>query len=473
MFRVAFFIALLCLFIWPRTFFISISGTGVSPFTISAVFMLIFALYLLATNRSVQSRVTVSLQSGTVAAVLTLLFWGWRFLSDIFGVNSGTSLKADSLELFYFGSWFVIGMIMFTEEGSSKTLQRVLTITIIVASLVALFEAVTSQSILTALGADNVMAGDAYRTNLATTITERDGAARLKSLFSHPIVFGSMMGALAPFAIHRFIHRSGAGLVTAIFLAISVVVSITLANARTSYVVVAVSMAAYAILYTVNLKRFSGIMIGTLLIVAAPLYVPAAILQVNEISSGRNTDESRSTQARAAQTNMAISAASTRLISGYGTGMALDVAGIQPEGRTFKTIDNYYLNMLVDYGYFGLAAFAALLVSYILLGVSAIHAASSPSDRSLLCVAVSAICGLSASFFAVSINDALSWIFLLAGFIIARKGSERLNVRSSFFVEQIQRRRAAASQAPSAIPAATPLGASPRHDGVEFYNYDE
>lgn len=432
MIRIVFFTALILLFMWPRTFFISLVGTGVSPFTFVAFLMLILSFYLLVISRDVQDTFIVSLKSGASAVGLTLLFWGWRFLSDFFGINSGISLKADALELFYFGSWFFTGIIMFTHQGSPKTLERVLIITVIGSFLVALFEAITGQSFITAVGANDAMAGDAYRANLATTITERDGVARLKSLFSHPIVFGSIIGALAPLAVHKLIHRSEGGIIVATILAICIFQSIILANARTSYVVLAISLASYCVLYIVNLKRFSGIIAGTMILLGSPIYIPAAIVEVNAISSGRNADESRSTQARAMQANMALAAASTRPISGFGTGMAIDVAGIQPQGRSFKTIDNYYLNMVVDYGYIGLASFSMLLICYIIVGVGAIHSANSPSDRSLLCVVVSAIFGLSASFFAVSINDALSWIFLFAGYIVARKGRDRLEIRASF-----------------------------------------
>jgi O-antigen ligase len=415
---------------WPRTFFISVAGTGVSPFTISAVLMSLAALNLLVIHRLTQARFLVSFRAGAVGVAFTILFWTWRLLSDYFGIDRASSLKADVLESIYFGSWFLIGMVMFTRDGSSKTLERALTITIVGASVVALFEAATGQSIMAAIGANNVMAGNAYGIDLNTTITERDGVARLRSIFSHPIVFGSFMGALAPLAIHRLIYRSGAGFIAAAILVICIGLSIALANARTSYVVIAVSLTSYFVLYAVNLKRPSGIIIGSMILLGSPLAISAAITQVDMITSGQNADESRSTDARAIQADKAFAAASTRPLSGFGTGMALDVAGIQPEGRYFKTIDNYYLNMLVDYGYVGLAAFAALLVSYVLVGVGAIHNAAASSDRSLLCVALSAILGLAASFFAVSINDALSWIFLLAGFIVARKGSKQWKMQA-------------------------------------------
>lgn len=430
MVRFALFAALLCLFMWPRTFFVAVAGTGVSPFTISAVAMFALSLGLIVASRVTQSRFLTALRSGAAAVFLTLLFWVWRLLSDYYGIDKGASIKADVLEFVYFGTWFLVGVVLFTRDRSPMTLERALTITVIGAAVAALFEASTGQSVLAATGADSIMAGDAYRANLNTSLTEREGVARLRSLYSHSIVFGSIMGALAPLAIHRAIYRSGLGLIASAAIAGSVALSIIFANARTSFVVVAVSLIAYLVLYFVNLRRVSGMALGLLLLAGSPIAVTAAIAQLNAIAAGRNTDESRSTQARSNQADNAFAAASNRPISGYGTAMALDVAGIQPEGRTFKTIDNYYLNMLVDYGYVGLAIFAALLLSYVLVGVGAIHNAASASERSLLCVAVAAICGLSASLFAVSINDAISWIYLLAGFIVARAGSKRWKKRT-------------------------------------------
>ncbi|WP_068092248.1 O-antigen ligase family protein [Novosphingobium rosa] len=433
--RVAFALALICQFAWPRVFFFSAGGLGVSPFTLSALMMLMLApLYVMA-SPLMRARFFTAVGSNWVGILLFLLFWFWRFSCDYFGVTTGASIKADVLELLYLGSWFFIGLIMFVDDASIRALERALILTVLVATAVAVVEYETQRTIYSILGLEGMMAGDSYMNANAAAMTTRGGDVRVRSLFSHSIVFGAMMSSTIPLALHYIRHRGFGGMLLGVILLLCIAFCNVAANARTSVLVAIVVIGVYGMIYLVNLKTYRGYFLAASILLLAPLSLPVVYSYMSSVSEGRTGDEIASTAARRIQSNKAFAAVATRPITGFGTGLAIQVAGIQPPGRLFKTIDDFFLNIIVDYGYIGLALFVVMLMSFVASGLQAVALSVFSIDRSMLSAMVAMICGFCAAFFAASINDSLSMIFLAAGFLMARRGVYRWERRQEAFAE--------------------------------------
>jgi hypothetical protein len=195
-------------FLWPRYFFINVGGIGVNPYTLGTISLLLLCLGAVAFRPGLRRDVAAGCRRSKMMVAALLLYWFWRLFADCFGVSPGTSLFATMQEFLYTGSWFVIAMIIFADRILQPRLQTVMFVSALIATAAGIVEYQTQTKILSTLGLTSLMAGDQYRAHIINTSELREGVLRVQSLFGHPIIYGQIMAAMLPVALH-FILRGG------------------------------------------------------------------------------------------------------------------------------------------------------------------------------------------------------------------------------------------------------------------------
>lgn len=412
------YLGLFVLYCWPRYFFMSVGGKGVSGFTLYAFIFLSLSLYLILVRRATLQSVKASFANSGIVLALFMLFWAWRILSDFQGLTPGDSLALTFLHMLYFGSWFISAAILFQDFRVRNALPYIILINGVVATLCGLIELRTGSPISTVLGFADFQAGDAYTLQNVSDTLERGEVARVRSLFSHPIVYGQVMASMVPVAMHFVLRSRGALKVLGVILGFCIVTSISICNARSPIFVAVASGGMYFALFYLDPRRLGRMYILLWAVIGFAVVAPVVSGALTTIAVGRTSEEAISSTARDRQMEQGLNGLALRPIIGYGDGNAGEIAGILGRKNTL-TVDNYYLTRAVDNGYVGVAIFILMIFSFVLKGVRLAVLEFDSMQRSLLCMATATIVALAIGLWVISIEDTLAMLFLMAGFLVA------------------------------------------------------
>lgn len=441
--RIIALLALLFQFLWPRYLFFQFGGKGISGFTLVAAALLVSAIMSLFIRHRLRSKVGVGVARSKLQVGLFVALWLWRFLCDVTVGGGGQAAFGTFLDLLYLGSWFISGVIIFADDRIRGYVPYAMLVAVLVATLFGLVEYQTGVPLARMLGFGNLSLDAAS----FTQDLSRGGANRVRSLFSHPIVYGQMIGGLAPFALFLLFSRRLGDKFLGALMALAIGVSLVLCNARSPLVVTAVAIVCFMAFYLFDLRRKLRLFLAMLGLMVAVAAMPIGLNMLDQVLSGRSAEEASSTTARTIQIDRGTTALRGSPIMGFGFGSAGEYAATRAGDGTRVSVDNYYLTVAVESGYVGLALFLALLMAMCLQGLRAIYSATLDRARSLNCAALGTIAGLASGLTVVSISDSLSVIFQMGGFLIAATGAS-----------VIARRERAATQR-AASPDAVPLPA--------------
>lgn len=421
--RIVAWLALLLQFLWPRYLFLSVAGKGVSGYTALTILLLLAAIGSFFVRRRLQANVLDSLGSAKLLVGVFALLWIWRLMCDLFAGQIEGAAIATLIDFLYLGSWFISGLIVFSDARLRNALPYVIAISGITACAVGIIEYRTGTPISRMYGFSSFAVGDSYQLDQIGENLSRGGQDRIRSLFSHPLVYGQIMGGLVPFSLFLIFSRRIPDKFLGLLLGAAIAVSIFLCNARSPWIVAGAGGMAFVSLYLFDPRRKIRLFLAMLLLLGATIAAPIAIGFVDQLQSGRTREEAISSGARTAQANRGFTALRNSPILGFGHGSAVEYAATLSYGGRRSSVDNYYLTTAVETGYVGLGIFCFALLAMMLQGLHAIYASSSERERSLSCAAVSTIIALSSGLFVLSIMDSLSVIFSMAGLLAASSGA--------------------------------------------------
>ncbi len=416
------------LYLWPRYFFIPVAGKGVSGFTFFALFLLPVAMMaLLSSTERLKSFASSIAQSKAVLG-LFVLWWAWRLGCDYVGVSPERSFGITILDFGYLGVWTITGAILFADRKLRSALPYIILFSGIIATIFGLIELSTGSTLTNTLGFSSFAVGDEYMLRDINSTLMRGTMVRIRSLYSHPLVYGQILASMSPVAIHFLLQSKKLSKLLGVILGACIVVSISICNARSPYFVAFSGSAVYFALYFLDPKSGTKMFILLWAVLTFLVVAPVATGAFFQVASGRTSEEAMSSSARDRQMEQGTRALMSRSITGYGDGNAASIAstrGIQ----SAPSVDNYYLSTAVDSGYSGAIILIVFLFAATLKGARLSYREPDPTARSIHAVCVGMVVALAAGLVILSITDTLSIIFLATGYFVAAS-SRRVGSRT-------------------------------------------
>lgn len=410
-------VALLAQLLWPRYFFVQIAGKGISGYTAMSILLLVCAMASFIVRRRFHRNVMDGMLRSKILIAAFVLLWAWRLICD-FAVGNVSQAVQTAINFLYIGSWFVSGMIIFADEKMRAALPYFLFLGALGATVAAAIEVQTGTPIARVLG----LSGQSYLLNSFADDMARGGTARVRSLFVHPILYGQFLAGLLPFALYFFFAGRMQDKVLGLLLAAFIAAALLWSNARSPLIVAVVGAGCFMAFYLFDLRRRARLffaVIGLSLVVAS---TPLGLAALEQIQSGRTSEEANSTTGRKIQMERGQTALRKSPIMGFGEGAAIEYASTRNDAKQIASVDNYFLSSTVDFGYGGLATLLLFLTFLVFQGVRAIYSTPWNRMRTLNCAVLSSAIALVAGLTVISIDDTLSLVFLMAGFLIAASG---------------------------------------------------
>ncbi|WP_124948699.1 O-antigen ligase family protein [Sulfuriferula thiophila] len=413
--------------VWPQYIFFSAGGLPrVNPFTLSTAMGLIFILALTAHYRSFSSRMPLLIAEIKPVAIFFGLWIVWRAISNLLSgapVATNTGLLR---ELIYVYSLFAYGLFVCQGKNGIQLLGRIIVACTVIVGLAGIVEALQGKNMFIGFAASGETGdvGDAIATIIADKV--RGGAYRVQSVFSHPILFGQFLGAAAPIVLVSFLlDRSRAWRLVALIALPLIMIGILKSGSRSGVMALVVSGAVLGMMLWVylltNSKKYSSFAIVAVPVV---LIVILAAYGIGEhLIAGGSRTESGSSMVRAVQLQLALNAIPNSPFFGYGLGAAVQIAGVKTYLNAL-TMDIYYLSVLLDSGWVGLALFFAMVLSLI---VTSLRYVSSHSGRNMYYVSayMAAAISVLVTLGAVSMPQNIMFVMLAAGVLAVAKHESR------------------------------------------------
>jgi O-antigen ligase len=284
-----------------------------------------------------------------------------------------------------------------------------------------LVEFSAQQPLLDVLGLNNFAAGDLRQLRSIALASSDASGFRIKSVFTHPIIYGQMMALMTPMALHLIIHDQRWRRWLGVALLPGIAISLVLCQARSPFVVLVVVTVLYLAIYSFDVRKGSRLVMFVLLTVGAVALAPLAIERTEALVLGTSSREAGSTAVRESQWSYGRNAMSARPLLGYGSGQAPIYAGVVGRNE-IRSVDSYPLTIWVESGAIGLLLYVSMMGAF--FGRGLLLAISEPNRwrRSVLAVLTASVVGSFVGLTIVSIDDSLSFAYLAAGFFVAESG---------------------------------------------------
>ncbi|SEJ21562.1 hypothetical protein SAMN05428950_1011476 [Sphingomonas sp. OV641] len=438
--RLLFLLGVIIAIVWPRYFYISLAGRGVSGFTLITLILLAYGLFLFVFISAWQPTLLRGLPRTIVPLTAVGAYYGWRLICDANGIDPGLSLWLTLNDIVFAASWLLIGAIFMSDAPTYRAFPYVLIISAFVATIAGLAEFATGTPFLDLVGLSTFSAADEKVLSGINAASSDANSFRIKAVFAHPIVYGQVMAMLAPLAVAFALNGSRRWRLAGVMLLPCIGIGIIICQSRSPFLVLGVALGMFFGAYTLDVRnkgRTLGFMAFTMLALVSS---PFVLDRVMALTTGTNSRESGSTEIRELQMELAGSALQSRPLGGYGSGMAGQYAGV--EGRNdIITVDSAYVVAAVDSGYAGVTLYTIMLVVITLHGLLLALRERQSWQRGLLASFAALIAGCALGLSVIAIDDALVLVFLSLGYFISYSGrmaSRRLSKSAAARVSSIR-----------------------------------
>ncbi|MBX7515102.1 O-antigen ligase family protein [Qipengyuania sp. GH38] len=416
-----FLIVVVISFLWPRYFFLSVGGVGISGFTLGTIALLGLGIVYISVSRYEQQNFLSGLARAIIPLTAMLMLLGWEILTAFNSRYPSESVKFVLQATLFGHAWIIIAALYLSNRDASRLLPIVTIACGFGAFLFGIFEFVTQQPLLDGLGLTNLAAGDREDLDAIAFASSDTASLRIKSVFVHPIIFGQVMALLSPLALHLIVNNKGfRRLIGASFL-VATIVSIYLCQSRSPLVVMFAAMGIYAAVFYLDLRsprRLSVFVAGAVLGMAA---LPPAVSAILDVAVGESKRDQQSNNVRKVQLAKARSALEYKPILGFGAGTAVAIAGV--DGRKgVRTLDSFYIKTAVETGYVGLALFVLMQISLIIFSVRQALSSASTTERGLLASTTAMLVAANVGLLIISSTDAYFFALLFSGYAVAIAG---------------------------------------------------
>lgn len=395
----AFFLTL----IWPVYLTVSLGPINITPARLAATgAIMVIWLYMFAVDRRMMQYIRI-LRYNPLMLSLFSLYIIWRLVADTGGIDPANSYILTVLDVIASG-FFLITLMVVGMDSTNSIVECIFWADLLLIAIGA-FELLAGFSIAPILARFSSGSSEALTAYSADVF--RGDIFRVRSLSSHPILFGSFVSACLPILLHLLKHgtRGHVRILSAMFLVASPILLLA-SNARSALAGGLIAVAAYYLLRMVRAGRRNPIFLFLLFMVVSigilgALATTAAnggFEAVSELIAGRNAIERSSSEARLEMLDRGMNALNFRPTSGYGDGQAAKIAGLRG-AQNALTIDSYYLVVAVNFGYVGLAINALLLLTILWAGFVASTKKQVMQDQSgIAALCAASVCILTCAF---------------------------------------------------------------------------
>jgi hypothetical protein len=418
--------------VWPRYGFFALGGLPqVTPFTLMAILSWLLLPCLLVLDPVMRNRFGFAIWSNSLVLSLVGAWIVWRFLTSALGEDPGSSLFETAREVVYLTPILFMTILISTMPSGKLWISRTMVVSALLVLLLAALESALKRSVVDILGLR--FAIDAQSAVNVTEVTLRAGLVRIKSVFSHPIVFGQFLAFIFPIAVWSlFKERSGLMRLLSLTVVALIPWAVVITGSRAAIVGLAVAVFTFVLIYAVHRLRqnlHTGVLVILGVLLISTITFAAVSGQILDLISGRNSVESTSTIYREAMISKGLDEISYSPIFGFGDGRAAYHAGFVGRNNIL-TIDSLYLSTLLNNGWVGLAIFVSVWIFY---ARSALLSVLTNKKFQIEAAMIAGVISLFFTFSIVTISDNITLLFIaialcggaISGNLLSRGRSNR------------------------------------------------
>ncbi len=418
--------------VWPRYIFIHYGGLpGVNLYTLSTMIFLCVIVFSFLASKEFSKSIFSLVRPVSSVGWLFLIWYLWAIVSGFLGVYAAASVSEVIKEIVYVGSFFLFGIVMMISKTGRREVIQVIVLGSLFVGLLAAYEVANNANPLFRFAS---LGGEASNTASVVALASekmRDGAFRVQSTFGHPIVLAQYIGAVLPIvAVYAFTEKKLFWRWIAIICLPLLFGAIVKTGSRSA--LLALFSAASVFFSVIWLRLIVQSKVARPYLVLAVPIISIAVAIVGyaliEFAIGRSQQEYSSTSVRIDMFKAAMSALEASPIYGFGYGMAPAKAGVVNMFGVL-TLDNYYLNLVLDYGSVGLVLFL-LLVAVISWKLLQIGVSSRSRDAYVSIAALSGIWAIVSVQAVLSIHENLTMLWVLAwlGLSVRSRASDGVQI---------------------------------------------
>ncbi len=418
-----FFLFSICMIlIWPSFIVIKSGGLpGVTPDRIF-IFLLLFVVFL---NLGLSHGIRTNFYKNKKIIIIFLIYFIWILFSSIIGSEDPGKTLFSAINWFVTGPFLAIFVLLFM--GSEKDSDKII-VTIIIALLFINFIGIIEITQQKPMFTDYLITKTDY-TSSATEGGFRDGAYRIQSVFSNPLVYAQFLVASIPLYLYVLILNRNffKYFIYCCILITYVLVYYTGSRSGLMIAIIFPLILYYIKLYQKQRNSYKLHILNYLIFPSLIIYIGYNIYQQfdmvenmhylfmhNMLDSGEISN-----LARVRQIKFGIDAILEQPFTGYGMLQAANAVGL-------SAIDNYYLSIILDTGIIGLLVFI-YMIGYVLN--SGFHSINTYRDRKLILL-MSAIIIVLTYFSILSIQKGNTILYILIAIIFLRQNLLTEQVRS-------------------------------------------
>jgi len=437
-------VALAFALIWPTYLTAGLGPLNVTPARLFSLFAFIVVVYRTIVDRQRGSQLVSILGRSPAMFGFFVLYTLWRLYCDTLGWDRAGSYVLTTLDIIS-GSFFLLTLTSISSFSVQKIMLVIFWANAILI-LIGLGELAAHKSVAPFLSRFSSMSAE--KLVVYGSDVYRGDIFRVRSLSSHPILFGSFVAACVPVVLHvRQTSKTKFTQIAAVAMLALTPVIILSTNARSAIIGGVAGLICFQFIRFVQVGTKSARWL-TVYVLAALLSAPVVIIgaassnvldHVAELVQGRDRAERGSSANRLIMVRRGLTMLERRPFVGYGDGLANRVAGLVGHNGVL-TIDSYYLAQALNFGYVGFALNLLFLLSALVNGFQASLNKSIPFiERSgiaalfgaSVCIVICAITVTSSEYFVIIYALAASAAATMARGRLARRALKRRNKLAS------------------------------------------
>ncbi|MBU1378235.1 MAG: O-antigen ligase family protein [Alphaproteobacteria bacterium] len=386
-------------------------------------------------------------------------------VSMLYSVNPGTAANRYIVYTTNWTSIFFVSLVLFSRAGFALRWMHLLMAGAAMICLLGVWES-RALHVLWAAHIPSILKieDESVLRTLSGTARAATGKYRVLVTYSTPLGLSEFLGLVAPFAAHMLLtsKKNAPKIFAGVYMLVAFYVVLE-TDSRLGLISSILSLLLYMLFWALlQWRRSKGSIIAPAIVLAYPAIFFVGVASTFFIGRLRakvwgNGSQSASDQSRVDQWNLAI----PKMFShpqGHGVGQAGSVLNyIGSDG--VPTIDSYFINMLLDYGFIGFALYFGMFARGAWIGARSI--VRGDLDRELQLLLPLSICLINyiiiKSVFSQDDNHPMVFMMLGAVVALSRRAdiAAKLAGTSTFASRQLS--RSARFQQPRLQPAASGL----------------
>lgn len=410
---------------WPEYIAITIPGIGWAPFDrIAMAWLVLISLYALTSSPRLRGEVKDVI---SVDKLVLYAFLGFILLQLVVNIANAqiTDTWVKALIFWYYG--FLISAWVFAHRGAPRIFYVILLTTMALQGIYSVAEFHNKNPIWAAhipafMNPDPALLSKFMFTNWQQSLR----GYRVHGIFMTSLTYAEYFSLMLPFAVHGVYFASDwkRRLFALSLVVLTVTTAFAFTDQRTGVIGVFIALAGYPALWALYRLRHAERkrdLLGTAALWGYPFFaslVVGLIFSSNTLYYrvfGGNAQKA-SDIARDTQWAMAVERFKSNPF-GYGNGRAASVVGFKNPGYDNYTLDNYRINLLIDYGPLAWVFFFGFFALLIYISVRTLYYAETDEERLAAPLAISLF-----SFVIIrmvlSQRENFALVYVLAGLVV-------------------------------------------------------